>query len=140
MIETTKKETGDYLVLQLSGEPNLDDIKPLLQEWIQITSVSQHHLAVDLSNLNNIPNFFTAPLIELSNTMKSLGKRIILINVQSNFKFILKVAKIDHLFEFRSSIDDLPKDVSAQNTKVIDSTSELPVISDVIQEDNDKYE
>jgi hypothetical protein len=68
--------------------------------------------------------------------MTSLGKKLILINVQSNFKFILKVAKIDHLFEFAASIDALQKVAPAQNANVIDDTNELPVISDVMQKDN----
>ncbi len=139
MIETTKKETGDYLVLQLNGEPDFNDIEPLVQQWIQIASETQHHIALDLGSLNNIPNFFTAPLVQLSNTMTSLGKKLILINVQSNFKFILNVVKIDHLFEFAASVNALPKE-TPQNTEVIDDPHGLPVISDVLQKDNAKHE
>jgi len=136
MIETTKKETENYLVLQLNGEPDFNDIEPLVQEWIQIASDTQHHIALDLGNLNNIPNFFSAPIVQLNNLMTSLGKKLILINVQSNFKFILKVAKIDQLFEFAASIDALKKVAPTQNANVIDDTNEFPVISDVMQKDN----
>lgn len=151
MIEIEVLQVGDYKVIRLSGNPQGSDPIALQGQVLSLANGAAS-VAVDMGRLDSLPNFLVIPLIALRNSLDDPAAVVTLVNAPSDFRFRLQVAKIDHLFQFTPSLDNLegnrldtPETAASSNSTTdilpilaADRSNPLlnrPVISDILHKD-----
>ena len=139
MLKTETQQINDCLVLRLTGDVQEEDMEVIQGKLLSLSQEKAHRYAIDLGQLSALPLHLTVPLVTLRNAVQEAKEPLILINVPSDFRFILQVAGLDRLFVIIPSTEYLGEKRTAQQTQnQTDPVLKKPVIYDVLQKDRNQ--
>ena len=96
---------GDFTIVALSGEVDLQ-YSPIAREQILKYLNSNRHVLVDLSKVKYIDSSGIASLVEGFQLAKTLNTKFGLVGVSDSAMQVLKLARLDKVFEIRDVVED----------------------------------
>ncbi|KUJ96876.1 MAG: Stage II sporulation protein [Desulfonauticus sp. 38_4375] len=111
MEEILVEKKDDIYLVKLSGElvlENVEDIKPKLENSL---SEEWKIFAVDLAEIEFMDSSGIGFLVALSNRIKQMGRKFVLVNPSKQVVKTLKLVNIYHFFDLVEDIDDLILDL-----------------------------
>lgn len=97
--------TGNFTIVALSGEVDLQ-YSPVAREQILKYLNNNQNVLVDLSKVNYIDSSGIASLVEGFQLAKTLNTKFGLVGVSDSAMQVLKLARLDKVFEIHQTADD----------------------------------
>ncbi|WP_322621941.1 STAS domain-containing protein [Aedoeadaptatus coxii] len=98
MFELETKNSGDKLLLILSGEMDMYYTPKFKEEALQAYEEDPKDILIDAKNLNYIDSTGLGGFIHLMNAVKQNSHTITLADLQPNVKKLFTITKLDKLF------------------------------------------
>lgn len=106
MASITKDKAGKLVVIRIRGALSPDSIGALEERFVE-TLYSSNRIAVEFNAICRFTHGVLPPLLKLAAALKKGNHTLYLINAPSHLRFTLNICKLSHLFEFKSSLDEI---------------------------------
>ena len=98
MFELDVKNSGDELLLTLSGEMDMYYTPKFKEEALQAYNEDTRNIVIDAKNLEYLDSTGLGGFIHLMNAVKQNSHTITLADLQPNVKKLFTITKLDKLF------------------------------------------
>lgn len=99
MFELDVNNSGDELLLTLSGEMDMYYTPKFKEEALQAYNKNPRDIVIDAEKLDYLDSTGLGGFIHLMNAVKQNGHTITLVGLQSNVKKLFTITKLDKLFK-----------------------------------------
>lgn len=99
--------TPQYELINLEGEVDLSNSRQIKQAMLDAIA-KQRDLVVDLGQLSYIDSSGLASMVEALNESKQSGTKLFIVNAQGAPKQVLKLTRLDTVFQMYASVQEIP--------------------------------
>ncbi|MDP8245390.1 MAG: STAS domain-containing protein [Candidatus Hinthialibacter antarcticus] len=102
-MQIAEAKQKNICLLSLSGDIESDDVNLFEDKLRELLKRGEKYVVMDFKMVDVVPLSITQPLIRFGNSIRANKGGVILRDLPETFRFVLKIIKISHLFEFKRS-------------------------------------
>lgn len=102
-MQIVEAKQKNICLLTLSGEIDMDEVDVFEEKMRELLKRGEKYVVLDFKMVDMLPLSMTKPLIHFGNSIRANKGGVILRDLPESFRFVLKIIKISHLFEFKRS-------------------------------------